>query len=718
MSTSITPNPALQLSSSVGESPVQVHMPEASATESKWLVASTSGATANNRLALQAMQEEGPGSVEPWNGLDVHAIGAPFHPNLPERVYTFIDESDDGIDIGAYRDDNNDGKHDEAFTSKFDNDGNLRELTLSLDRSGDGEFDYFEKQFFDENGGLVRQEISEDLDGDGTIDAGTLATDTDGNGKLDTYERRVWDDQGRLLSNVEATDSNEDGIIDGGRIDKYDADGKPIGYEHVAFEGGLHADRDDVAVVPQLIPGSILSSRTQVGENGSGMSYSAGATTVEVSGNPQGGMSVATSMDANGDGELEAHFVSNFDENGTLRSNEKKTDHNADGVLDNILSNAYDADGKLISHFSRVDSSGNGLFNLGKEFHTNEDGSGRIVEQYYDNDTGVLGYQKVDELSADGSHSKRTISEDRDLNGIFEKETTESYDGYTYTRIEAWDGSGGTQQDGIMDYIVKETKTAQGSVKSESIDENSDGIVDVIFDSTYDQDGILTSSNVTFTEDGIYEGEAPENNTPGIGGLNPGLEFPGDEVPELVEGEYQEPVFINPTASAEFVSESAAYNNTLFTYDVDDQGNISNIRQIMNNSNNMSTGDPMGDVALLNGQPNLLLLPNGSDLVGAEGEVTIVDGQLHLNGQAYTGDAYFSHSAEMSTDGKQHFQVAIDESGHTSIKIEDLRDLGDRDFNDLEIKVLTESASLPIIGLTPNPEVNVASTYQIPDLLL
>lgn len=138
MSTSITPNPALQLSSSVGESPVQVHMPEASATESKWLIASTSGATANNRLALQAMQEEGPGSVEPWNGLDVHAIGGPFHPNLPERVYTFIEESDDGIDIGAYRDDNNDGKHDEAFTSKFDNDGNLRELTLSLDRSGDG----------------------------------------------------------------------------------------------------------------------------------------------------------------------------------------------------------------------------------------------------------------------------------------------------------------------------------------------------------------------------------------------------------------------------------------------------------------------------------------------------------------------------------------------------------------------------------------------------
>jgi hypothetical protein len=144
----------------------------------------------------------------------------------------------------------------------------------------------------------------------------------------------------------------------------------------------------------------------------------------------------------------------------------------------------------------------------------------------------------------------------------------------------------------------------------------------------------------------------------------------------------------NTNAGAVFVSENAGYNNALFTYDLDAAGNVTQIRQVMDNSNKMSGGASLGDVSMTNGQPNLLLLPNGAAAVDENSQLSLVDGKLQVDGQAYSGEAYFSHSALLSTDGEQHFEINTDEAGQTTIKMEDLRNLGDADFNDLVIKLL------------------------------
>jgi len=157
------------------------------------------------------------------------------------------------------------------------------------------------------------------------------------------------------------------------------------------------------------------------------------------------------------------------------------------------------------------------------------------------------------------------------------------------------------------------------------------------------------------------------------------------------------------SATASFVSESAGYKNALYTYDVDDQGQITNVRQLIDDSHDVSAGASLGEISMSDGKPNLLLLPNGSNLVDENSELTIVDGALYINGEQYSGDAYFSHSAEMSTDGKEHFQFSVDEDGNTLVKMEDLRNLGDNDFNDLEIKV-TETSTAGSRGITsPDP---------------
>jgi len=154
--------------------------------------------------------------------------------------------------------------------------------------------------------------------------------------------------------------------------------------------------------------------------------------------------------------------------------------------------------------------------------------------------------------------------------------------------------------------------------------------------------------------------------------------YPSDSVVETTS---------SPSATAFFVSESAGYKNTLYTYDIDDQGQITNVRQLIGDSHQVSPGASLGEISISDGKPNLLLLPNGSNLVDEGSKLTVIGGALYINWGQYTGDAYFSHSAEMSTDGKDHFLFSVDEDGNTLVKIEDLRNLGDKDFNDLEIKV-------------------------------
>jgi hypothetical protein len=345
-----------------------------------------------------------------------------------------------------------------------------------------------------------------------------------------------------------------------------------------------------------------------------------GPITTTTTANEHGGMTLQTTADMDGNGENEASLTSAFDESGNLRSNSYTMDNSGDGVVDYGEAYTYDGCGD------------------------------------------VTGHVVVEDTDYNGTMETQSHTQDTDGNGLLDSKTTVVYD----------------DQGNLLN-------------RSQAKDVNEDGIMDYAFNETFDAEGNRTSYGTQIFEDGIY-GSAGQ----------PVCPCPVGEPEPVVVSEpvvVPEPEPVDPpsnggtaeaptaTAPAEFVSEDAGYSNALYTYDVDDAGNVTNIRQVMDNSNAMTAGDSLGDVSMTDGKPNLLLLPNGSNLVDENSELTILDGKLHIDGQEYTGDAYFSHSTEMSTDGKQHFQFSTDEAGHTTVKMEDLRNLGDNDFNDLEIKV-------------------------------
>jgi hypothetical protein len=348
-------------------------------------------------------------------------------------------------------------------------------------------------------------------------------------------------------------------------------------------------------------------------------------------------MTLSTTVDMDGNGQNEASLTSAFDESGNLRSNSYTMDTSGDGVADYGEAYTYDRSG---------------------------------------NETGHV---VIEDTDHNGSMDKQTHTRDTDGNGKMDTQTT---------MTSAEDGS---------------------YTRSVARDDNEDGVMDWAFNESFDAEGNRTSYGNTIFEDGMYgsgsghcgcPGEPEPVPEPVVPAPPPPVDEPVDVISPPSAGgtsPVDETAPANATMAAEFVSEDAGYSNALYTYDVDDQGNVSNIRQVIDDSNSMTGGAALGDVSTTDGKPNLLLLPNGADAVDENSELTIVDGKLQVDGQPYEGDAYFSHSAEMSTDGKQHFQMSTDADGNTIVNMEDLRDLGDNDFNDLTIK-LTPSSTPPSSG--------------------
>lgn len=689
MSTTIQNNQPIQIIGSTEDLTAKNNHPENSVSESEWLAADIGNATVNNRLAQQKMIETEQ-TVPKF--LDFSSFGRPFSENGDLYAFTGVIEEDNGIRVSTTLDVgfNETGG---VISSVFDENGNLRQhAVINFDAEGGA---HGEVHKYNENGDLIQHTMGTDTDADGVVDYTVDTHDADGNGRLDSQTIEILDAPGRIISRTEAKDINEDGLMDYAITQNFDEDGNLTSFSSEVYEGGLFDGTPGLTSKAQ--PSMPDATQVNPNQNGPLVEESIGPVSVDISRNEHGGLNVTTTVDLDGDGELEGFFSSQLDENGTLRVSEKREDHNGDGSLDNTEYSVFDADGNVVSHASTSDHDGNGVVDSARYISTDENNVLTHKTQFFDNETGVLGYQEVKKHDNENNIHSVNISEDKDFDGVVEKEVTTVFSGNTSSVTESYD----TNQDGFADDIFIKNSDAEGSNSQRLLDSNSDGIVDIIEEETFDKDGNQTSYNITYTDDGIFEGKPPE--PPELPEADPGFWL--DKNNSL-------------TASAQFISESAGYNNTLFTYDVDDQGNVSNIRQILSNSNQISTGESLGDVSLLNGQPNLLLLPNGADLVDDNSDLAIVDGKLQINGQTYTGDVYFSHSAEMSTDGKQHFQLSKDQNGHATVKIEDLRDLGDKDFNDLEIKVLTGNDGPVIAGLGIAERPNAASAYKLPGLLL
>jgi len=276
-----------------------------------------------------------------------------------------------------------------------------------------------------------------------------------------------------------------------------------------------------------------------------------------------------------------------------------------------------------------------------------------------------------------------TVGVDADGNGVNGAEATEVYD--AQGDLLPVKSSQDADQDGNTELADGFVFDAAGNISSYTVmlDEDDDGNVDYMYE---EHDTTWNGGLDTFTESLFDEnGEVIWRSSTGEGAsMAPGTEPPAN-VPSAGGTS-------GSAATGSFISEHAGYSNAVYTYDLDDSGQPTNIRPVIDNTNAMAPGSELGDISTTNGRPNLLVLANGADAVDENSELSIVDGKLTIDGQVHDGPSYFSHDPSMSTDGENHFRFTTGSDGVTRVEIEDLLGLGDRDFNDLVLDVNTNTS--------------------------
>ncbi|QDV56453.1 DUF4114 domain-containing protein [Rosistilla oblonga] len=138
----------------------------------------------------------------------------------------------------------------------------------------------------------------------------------------------------------------------------------------------------------------------------------------------------------------------------------------------------------------------------------------------------------------------------------------------------------------------------------------------------------------------------------------------------------------NQTGRLDFVSEGADFNNVIGTYELDAQGKPTNFQVLVGNTNHQAAGTVSNNV---DQDLHMFVIANGSNFAGAKSLDFDGHGGLIADGRAVHADVFFS-DAQFNLDGKDHFRYTDTHDGGTVIGIEDLKNLGDRDFNDAVLK--------------------------------
>ncbi|WP_417744446.1 DUF4114 domain-containing protein [Rosistilla oblonga] len=138
----------------------------------------------------------------------------------------------------------------------------------------------------------------------------------------------------------------------------------------------------------------------------------------------------------------------------------------------------------------------------------------------------------------------------------------------------------------------------------------------------------------------------------------------------------------NQTGRLDFVSEGADFNNVIGTYELDAQGKPTNFQVLVGNTNHQAAGTVSNNV---DQDLHMFVIANGSNVAGAKSLDFDGHGGLIADGRAVHADVFFS-DAQFNLDGKDHFRYTDTHDGGTVIGIEDLKNLGDRDFNDAVLK--------------------------------
>jgi Ca2+-binding RTX toxin-like protein len=192
-------------------------------------------------------------------------------------------------------------------------------------------------------------------------------------------------------------------------------------------------------------------------------------------------------------------------------------------------------------------------------------------------------------------------------------------------------------------------------------------------------------------------------------------EAPVDEVPEEIDGLHLNPndavnlidVGYNGSVTVTFQSESAGYQNTFGTYLINNTtGMISDVNIVFSNASQPGSGGYLtaGSAENVAGKDGysvgFFLLADGNSLnnlnayadaswsfePAAGGGLKLVATQPNGYVTAMNGPVYISSHPEMNADGKDHFRFSIN-GDKLQISVEDLANLGDKDFNDVIVSV-------------------------------
>jgi hypothetical protein len=192
-------------------------------------------------------------------------------------------------------------------------------------------------------------------------------------------------------------------------------------------------------------------------------------------------------------------------------------------------------------------------------------------------------------------------------------------------------------------------------------------------------------------------------------------EAPVDEVPEEIDGLHLNPndavnlidVGYNGSVTVTFQSESAGYQNTFGTYLINNTtGMISDVNIVFSNASQPGSGGYLtaGSAENVAGKDGysvgFFLLADGNSLNNLNayadaswsfepatgGGLKLVATQPNGYVTAMNGPVYISSHPEMNADGKDHFRFSIN-GDKLQISVEDLANLGDKDFNDVIVSV-------------------------------
>ena len=133
-----------------------------------------------------------------------------------------------------------------------------------------------------------------------------------------------------------------------------------------------------------------------------------------------------------------------------------------------------------------------------------------------------------------------------------------------------------------------------------------------------------------------------------------------------------------------YVSESAGYSNVVGYYTTDADGNPVVGTVVIDDQNGMVSGTHLAD--LEPGDYDFFIIADGADLVNENSAITFDNSGekpvLLVDGEPSTKPVYFTEPT-FNPDNADHFIFESDGEGGTTIKIEDLPNLGDADFTDV-----------------------------------